>query len=250
MKKTVSIILCILILAVGMSAYAAGANEDSFPLTKGDSGTLVIEVQRRLKDLGYISFRATGVYGDMTQDGIRLFQSQNGLSADGMCGKTTYDILFSRDAKRNKANANVPRIFGPVKNVVVDTGILADWHETIDGLFKTGDTAKVIDFNTGKSFTVRRKGGINHADVETVSAESYYTYKTVFGGAGTWERRAMLVEIGGVRYAASMVGMPTGTSNLSTMSGTVDLYFWGSTADFAGLKDVEHSTACRTANGT
>ena len=250
MRKTISIILCIMLLMLSTTALAANESDNDFPLTKGDSGTLVIEVQRRLKELGYISFRATGVYGDMTQEGVRMFQERNGLSADGMCGRNTYDLLFSRGVKRNKANADVPRIFGPLKNALIDTGVLADWHDTVDALFAVGDTATVTDFNTGKTFVVRRTGGRNHANVETVSAEAYYTYKVIFGGGGTWERRAVLVEIDGVQYAASMSGMPTGTSVLSTMSGTVDLYFWGSTADFAALKDVEHSSACRTANGT
>ncbi len=249
MKKALSIIIVLIIILASVTAYAANEKDKDFPLSKGSSGPLVIQVQQRLYELGYVSFRATGRYGDMTHEGIRLFQQRNGLSADGMCGKNTYDKLFTEDALRNSGNDNVPRVFGPFKNAVVEPGILADWSITINEIFKVGDTVTVTDYNTGKTFIVRRAGGLNHADVETVSATAFSTYKQIFGGGNTWERRPVIVEIDGTRYAASMIGDPTGSLSGSTMQGTVDMYFLGSTADFAAVKDVEHSAACLKANG-
>ena len=58
-----------------------------------------------------------------------------------MCGKNTYDKMFDENAVRNSGNDKVPRIFGPLKNAALNPGILADFHETIDNIFKTGDTA-------------------------------------------------------------------------------------------------------------
>lgn len=249
MKKTISIILVVLILFTLSTASAATRKKSEFPLSKGSSGPLVMQIQQRLFELGYVSFRSTGRYGDMTYEGVRLFQQKNSLSADGICGKDTYDKLFTENAIRNSGNDNIPRIFGPFKNVVVKSGILADWTTTIDDIFKVGDSVKVTDYNTGKTLIMRRTGGINHADVQTVSVDSFYTYKTIFGGANTWERRSVIVEINGTDYAASIIGDPTGSTSSSTMQGTVDMYFLGSRADFVNLKDVEHSAAIITANG-
>lgn len=249
MKKIICIVIAIMILLSCATVLAADEDEKQFPLTSGSTGPLVIQVQQRLKELGYISYRATGKYGDMTYKGVLKFQQLNDLPADGMCGKNTYDKMFDENAVRNSGNDKVPRIFGPLKNAALNPGILADFHETIDNIFKTGDTVTVTDYNTGKTFRMKRTGGANHADVKTIDSSSFATYKTIFNGANTWERRAVLVEIGGQQYAASIIGMPTRSISGSTMDGTVDMYFWGSTADFVNLKDVEHATACKAANG-
>ena len=85
--------------------------------------------------------------------------------------------------------------------------VLADWFESnIQEIFGCGTTATVVDVLTGKSFTVRRKGGINHADMETVSKEDTATMLSLYGGVESWDRRAIWVVIDGVYYAASMNG--------------------------------------------
>ena len=67
-------------------------------LSKGDQGDAVKSLQQRLKDLGYYSGSVDGDYGGGTQEAIRLFQSQNGLDVDGVCGSATMAAVFASDA--------------------------------------------------------------------------------------------------------------------------------------------------------
>ena len=69
-------------------------------LAKGDQGDAVRALQQRLADLGYYSAGVDGDYGGGTQEAVRLFQSQNGLNPDGVCGATTMSAIFAADAPR------------------------------------------------------------------------------------------------------------------------------------------------------
>lgn len=67
-------------------------------LSKGDQGDAVKSLQQRLKDLGYYTGSVDGDFGGGTQEAIRLFQSQNGLDVDGVCGSATMAAIFASDA--------------------------------------------------------------------------------------------------------------------------------------------------------
>ena len=68
-------------------------------LRDGDSGEDVKSVQTRLKELGYYTGTVDGKYGTGTIAAVTAFQSQNGLSADGVAGSGTYRVLFSDSAR-------------------------------------------------------------------------------------------------------------------------------------------------------
>lgn len=59
----------------------------------------ILNVQRRLNQLGYDAGPTDGSYGKRTIAAVKLFQSNNGLSADGIVGRLTNDKLFSHLAK-------------------------------------------------------------------------------------------------------------------------------------------------------
>ena len=91
----------------------------------------------------------------------------------------------------------------------------------------------VTDFNTLRKFSVQRTGGTNHANVKPVSEADEAERKASFGGGQSWEKRPVLVEIEGVKYAGSMFGM-------MNAQGEYCIYFMGSGSDIGGLKDAEH----------
>lgn len=83
-------------------------------LSNGDEGENVRYVQQRLKDLGYLSGKADGVFGNATEAAVKAFQAENGLSADGVVGTRTMDTIKSSKAKaksqKNLASAtSVPK---------------------------------------------------------------------------------------------------------------------------------------------
>lgn len=62
-------------------------------LRQGDKGGEVKEVQRRLKNWGYYTGNVDGVFGAGTRAAVIKFQKKNGLTADGVVGKSTYQAL-------------------------------------------------------------------------------------------------------------------------------------------------------------
>ena len=62
-------------------------------LRQGSKGGEVKEVQRGLKLWGYYNGSVDGVFGAGTRAAVIAFQKKNGLTADGVVGKSTYRAL-------------------------------------------------------------------------------------------------------------------------------------------------------------
>lgn len=72
----------------------------------GDSGETIRKVQDMLSKLGYLNAsNATGYYGEITENAVKLFQRTNNLSADGLVGAQTMAMLTGGNARRAPANA-------------------------------------------------------------------------------------------------------------------------------------------------
>ena len=72
--------------------------ETARTLKKGMSGEDVKKLQQALIDLGYLNDKADGAFGSNTHSAVVMFQAVNGLSADGLAGKKTQDVLYSGSA--------------------------------------------------------------------------------------------------------------------------------------------------------
>jgi len=72
--------------------------ETARTLKKGMSGEDVRKLQQALIDLGYLSDKADGAFGANTHSAVVMFQAVNGLSADGLAGRKTQDVLYSGHA--------------------------------------------------------------------------------------------------------------------------------------------------------
>ncbi len=73
--------------------YTEGVAFTAAILRQGAQGGEVKEVQRRLKRWGYYSGSVDGVFGAGTKNAVIAFQKKNGLTADGVVGKSTYQAL-------------------------------------------------------------------------------------------------------------------------------------------------------------
>ncbi|MBQ7655100.1 MAG: peptidoglycan-binding protein [Clostridia bacterium] len=60
----------------------------------GDRGEDVRKLQRRLAELGYLTDKIDGIYGQNTKKAVERFQYYNNLTVDGIAGKATQRILF------------------------------------------------------------------------------------------------------------------------------------------------------------
>lgn len=84
------LVICTLFFA-GYEVYNDFIKEESvYALSRlGSSGDEVSRVQKKLKELGYYKGDVDGIYGTKTKSAVVSFQKNCGLTADGICGKTT-----------------------------------------------------------------------------------------------------------------------------------------------------------------
>jgi peptidoglycan/xylan/chitin deacetylase (PgdA/CDA1 family)/peptidoglycan hydrolase-like protein with peptidoglycan-binding domain len=85
-------------LGSSSGSYTGGTSvgtSTSYPglLRVGSTGTGVRTMQQALANKGY-SLSADGVFGPMTQNAVRSFQSSQGIAADGIVGPVTWGKLF------------------------------------------------------------------------------------------------------------------------------------------------------------
>ena len=97
--------------STGSSSTGAWEEEVSWAavLRKGSKGDEVKGVQTRLKRWGYYNGSVDGIFGESTKKAVIAFQKKNGLTADGVVGKSTYKALgmnSSYQALVNSSNAS------------------------------------------------------------------------------------------------------------------------------------------------
>ncbi|WP_243385554.1 muramidase family protein [Bacillus kexueae] len=129
-------------------------------------------------------------------------------------------------------------------------GELLQWWTEAQYVFPIGKEAKVIDFETGKSFQIKRTIGANHADCETVSTTDTNIAKSIWGGY-SWKTRAVLIEVDGRKLAASMSFMPHGVEYIkgNGIDGHFDVHFYESTRHKDGKIDPYHQEEVKIAAG-
>lgn len=94
-QNILSILLALaVIIGIAASSHAVYDNfikeESVFALSRlGSSGSEVRQIQEKLKSLGYYNGSIDGVYGTQTKNAVTAFQRNCGITADGICGKTT-----------------------------------------------------------------------------------------------------------------------------------------------------------------
>lgn len=95
------------------------ADAEGNAISLGAKGSDVTKIQKRLKELKYIS-SITGYFGSATDTAVRSFQHNNGVPADGKVGPTTMNLLMSEKAKKstgiNVTGTNVSSIISIAKS--------------------------------------------------------------------------------------------------------------------------------------
>lgn len=93
-------------------------------LKRGSQGDAVKNVQEALRRLGYFEGKADGDFGEYTENAVKEFQKQNGLTADGVVGAVTLAKLGSSSAKTAppKATATPTPTTKPNTNVYLSEG--------------------------------------------------------------------------------------------------------------------------------
>ena len=115
-------------------------------------------------------------------------------------------------------------------------GDLLEWEDA-QRLLLPGEKVKISDLDTGKSFLAVRKGGYSHADIKPLTENDSNVIREIFGGTWCWKKRAVVVQAGGIKFAAALTGMPHLQSG---ESGCFDLRL-----PLAGDRNKGDTVACR-----
>lgn len=87
--NTIFILFFILLSLMIVADITNLAKVDAVAYTWGERGTIVQQIQQKLKQWGYYSKDVDGVYGYDTWRAVKTFQQNNNLLVDGIVGNTT-----------------------------------------------------------------------------------------------------------------------------------------------------------------
>jgi peptidoglycan hydrolase-like protein with peptidoglycan-binding domain len=73
----------------GQTASSASASAPQPLVRLNDSGAQIVELQKRLTDLGFYSGSISGSFDRLTEEAVSRFQEANGLPVDGIVGPAT-----------------------------------------------------------------------------------------------------------------------------------------------------------------
>lgn len=89
---------------------------DAVTYRYGARGSVVTDIQTRLKRWGYYKGSVDGKYGYQTYTGVKSFQRKNGLAADGVAGDKTLAALGINTGSANTATNTAAKKTSTVNN--------------------------------------------------------------------------------------------------------------------------------------
>lgn len=134
--------------------YSAQAIPLSFYL--GDENDEILSYQKKLNELGYLTTKPDGKYGNDTVNAVKLFQDNNGLIADGYVGPATKDLLMSGQAEEYAVKTgDRGDSVSNIQKYLVNLGYLS----SITGYFGSDTHDAVINFQKTNGLSADGKVG-------------------------------------------------------------------------------------------
>ncbi|TEB17316.1 D-gamma-glutamyl-meso-diaminopimelic acid endopeptidase CwlS precursor [Pelotomaculum sp. FP] len=152
MKRSLKLFtICLATLLILFLQNTAGFADQSV-LKEGMSGDGVLNLQQKLRDLGYYQGTPDGVFGPGTRSAVASFQSANNLTADGIAGVGTLEAL-----RLSGSNGGVLKEGMTGDSVLKLQQKLRDlgyYQGTPDGSFGPGTRSAVASFQSANNLTV------------------------------------------------------------------------------------------------
>jgi len=188
-------------------------------LKQGDKGDEVRALQNKLIELGYLTGKADGVFGQKTLAAVVAFQKANKLSADGVAGAKTLSKLDSASpattAAATATSTPVPQAITLTSRPSAARVQYANWYTTVKALARKYPYATVYDFTTGISYQIHMFSLGAHADYEPLTANDTAKMLKIFG-KNTWNPRAVWVVFAdGSVYLGSTHSNPHDTQHIT-----------------------------------
>ena len=147
---------------------ATDSAENRPTLRRGDRGDDVKDLQQLLIDAGYLRGKADGIFGSGTATAVRSFQRDNGLTADGVVGTSTWRALLGTSGSNTGTNNGTDDSSGSttdrptlrrgdrgddvrdLQQLLIDAGYLTG---NADGIYGSGTVDAVRSFQRGNGLT-------------------------------------------------------------------------------------------------
>ena len=81
------------VFAVNIALICLAQTAEAASYRRGSSGSVVSQIQTKLKNWGYYAGAVDGVFGSGTESAVKQFQRKNGLTPDGVVGPATLKAL-------------------------------------------------------------------------------------------------------------------------------------------------------------
>ena len=104
-KKRKLILAVAVFFAVNFLVLSLVFKVDAVTYKKGSTGSVVTQIQTRLKSWGYYLGEVDGIYGSKTETAVKKFQQANGLTVDGQAGPATLAALGVTGGGASDANS-------------------------------------------------------------------------------------------------------------------------------------------------
>jgi peptidoglycan hydrolase-like protein with peptidoglycan-binding domain len=137
--------------------YSPNAAANTF--SYGEQSDEVLEYQKRLQKLGYLTTEPDGSFGNDTREAVRRFQEANGLTVDGNIGPTTADALMSAGAQGDALSIGDQGV--QVKNIQERLKELGYFKADLTGYFGEVTETAVRSFQWRNGLSVDGRVGPN-----------------------------------------------------------------------------------------
>ena len=209
----------------------------------GRVGNAVIkEFQQALKDLGYYTAEITGKMGAKTEQAVKDFQRDHGLTADGRVGPATLQAI--RNAVSGPATGSAkydPVIYNPYWPTYYT-------KVRTQGLTTGSNGATLTDIATGITFTIHvQSAGSRHVDAEPLTAADTAKLCQIYGRSSAanlpYTRRGMVLTVNKMQFVCSIYPEGHGQQDITNNNypGQFCIHFNGSTNNTTGNGSVVES---------
>ena len=201
------------IYSVNAAKSASVAASSGETLELGSEGSEVRALQKRLKELGYLSGSVDGSFGVATQAAVIAFQQNNGLTADGKAGTATLNKLYSDSAVKSgggSASLSDGRsggTSGSTEGGRDTSGIASTGYVTLSEGDEGSEVKKLQQKLKDKGYyTGSVDGKFGEATTASVMAFQLRNNLTVDGKAGPATQRALYDSGSSISYSALRQG--------------------------------------------
>ena len=194
------------LFAVNIAVITLAQRADAASYKRGSTGSVVSEIQQKLKDWGYYSADVDGVYGSRTEAAVLLFQQKNGLAADGKAGAETLAALGISSARLISAEARGESYEGQVAvgAVVMNRIAHPSFPNTLSGVIYQRGAFSCLDDGqfdepVAQSAYAAARDAMNGYD--PTGGAIYYFNPVTATSKWIWSR-PLIVQIGKHRFCA------------------------------------------------